>query len=259
MGQRFQVYVNYGKEKDHLFAMHLQWCWGPFAVVRAHQLVDYLDSAREYRYNPFGIGPHSTLGGNSFDGRREDLYVLRALTEINMVSKSIVEGHDLMVECNDYDKWRFEEGQISSFPRRIKMDPLAQDNNDGFLVVQASEGEVKYAFCKDVSAIEPVSAAEYLKGYPEDLAGWEANDQKIIMDMAKDLDGYSLLTANETTRIFDKAYRKDINIENFKVPEREQKREQPLSELMEEAKDRAALSQPSHSKSHISKSNDHEL
>lgn len=239
MGQRFQAYVNYGDKGDNLFAMHLQWCWGAFSVIRAHQLVSYLDAARQDKYNPFGLGEQSDVGGLSFDGRREDLYLLQALTEINTVSKSIVEGIDLMQEQNDFHEWRFKEGKISSFPSTVQIDPLAQDNNDGFLVIQATEKEVKYGFCRNVCGMEPVSAGEYLAGYPQMIDRWDDKDKAEVLSMVKDLEGYPLLTKDEMQQIFDKTYDKKLNIENYEPP-KQIKRTQPLAELTSVAKDRAA-------------------
>jgi len=265
MGQRFQVYVNYGKAEEpdkpggNLFAMHLQWSWGPFSVIRAHQLVSFLDNAREYRFNPFGLGECSQVGGSSFDGRREDLYLLKALTEINLVSCSLVAGHDLMEEAPGYDKWRLEQDKLRRIPKTIEMDPLAQDNNDGFLVVQAAEHEVRYAFCKDASAIEPVSAAEYLKGYRDDLDRWEPQDRATVEAMVEDLDGYELLSKEDIEQIFQKHYDKKLNIEGYQEPERQPHRHEPLREVMGEAKDRAQTKQqPSKGKAHAPKRHDPE-
>ncbi len=251
MGQRFQCYVSYGKQDEpgapgeNLFAMHLQWCWGPYSIIRAHQLVNFLDGARENTFNPFGLGDRSEVGGMSFDGRREDLYLLRALTEINNVSASIVEGHDLMAEEHGTHKWLLEQDEISSIPSTIKMDPLAQDNNDGFLVIQTTPDEVKYAFCKDVSAIEPVNASEYMKGYPDDMDRWPVTDRVTVEAMVEELDQRPLLTKGEIEQIFDREYDKSLNIEGYKEPERKPSRHEPLSEVVKEAKSRASQSQPS--------------
>lgn len=243
MGQRFQTYVNYGNEGENLFAMHLQWCWGQFAIIRAHQLVDFLDGAKENIFNPFGLGEHSRVGGMSYDGRREDLYLLKALTEINTVSSSIVAGHDLMEEDHNFDKWRFEDGKIASIPRTIHMDPLAQDNNDGFLVIQATAKEIKYAFCKDTSEMKPVSASEYVKGYRGEWQNFDAKDRATIESMVENLEGYPLLTKGEMEQIFNREYDKKLNIENYKEPEPEPKRNEPLSEIVKEAKDRIEKAQ----------------
>ncbi|MBR3690199.1 MAG: hypothetical protein IKL97_03765 [Eggerthellaceae bacterium] len=251
MGQRFQAYVNYGKTNepgspgDNLFAMHLQWCWGHFAIIRAHQLIDFLNGTRDQMFNPFGLGEHSRVGGMSFDGRREDLYLLRALTEINTVSSSIVPGHDLMVEENDFHKWEYEEGKLKNFPDTIKMDPLVQDNNDGFLVIQATEKEIKYAFCKDVSEIEPVSASEYLREYRSEMSEFDAKERVTIETMVESIEQHPLLTKTEMEQIFDREYDKKLNIEGYKEPERKLSRSESLSEVVKEAKDRAKQQQPS--------------
>lgn len=244
MGERSQIYVNYGKPDfpggpgENLFAMHLQWCWGQFSVIRAHQLVNFLDGAKDNAFNPFGLGEESRLGGMSFDGRREDLYLLKALTEINTVSSSIVAGHDLVAEEHGHDKWRLERDEISRIPSTIKMDPLAQDNNHGFLVVQATEDGVKYAFCKDVSAIEPISASEYLKDYQDEWSSFEPTDRATIVGMVQNLETYPLLTKEEMAQIFDREYEKKLNIEGYQEPKREMRRHEPLSDLLMEAKSR---------------------
>ncbi len=246
MGQRFQCYVSYGKQDepgkpgDNLFAMHLQWCWGPFAIIRAHQLVDFLDGARENRFNPFGLGECSQVGGMSFDGRREDLYLLKALTEINTVSSSIVAGHNLMVEAHGTHKWLLEQDEISSIPSTIKMDPLAQDNNDGFLVIQVTPDEVKYAFCKDTSALEPIDASEYLNPYRGELERFDGDDRTTVEMMVEILKDYPLLTKDEMSQIFNREYDKSLNIEGYKEPERKLSRHEPLSEVVKEARNRTS-------------------
>ena len=246
MGQRFQCYVNYGKQKapgepgENLFAMHLQWCWGQYSIVRAHQLVDFLDGARGDIFNPFGMGEHSRVGGSAFDGRREDLYILNALTEINTLASTIVPGHDLMAEELDYQKWLLGRGELTALPSTIRMDPLAQDNNDGFLVVQAAKEGIRYAFCKDVCAIDPVSASEYLQGYREEWWDYDEETRASVEAMAEKLDGYPLLSKEEMERIFEREYDKKLNIEGYREPEHPE----PLNEVVREAKDRAERQRP---------------
>jgi len=185
--------------------------------------------------------------------------IFRDLTEINLVSCSLVAGHDLMEEAPGYDKWRLEQDKLRRIPKTIEMDPLAQDNNDGFLVVQAAEHEVRYAFCKDASAIEPVSAAEYLKGYRDDLDRWEPQDRATVEAMVEDLDGYELLSKEDIEQIFQKHYDKKLNIEGYQEPERQPHRHEPLREVMGEAKDRAQTKQqPSKGKAHAPKRHDPE-
>lgn len=251
MGQRFQAYVNYGKTDepgkpgDNLFAMHLQWCWGRYAIVRAHQLVRFLDGARDNIFNPFGIGEHSHVGRRSWDGRREDLCILRALTELNTVDSTIVPGHDLMVEMNDMHKWLMDEGRLRRFPDTIKMDPLAQDNNDGFLVIQATKNEIKYAFCPDAYDIEPISASEYLQAYQGEWRDCDEETRSAIEGMVEDLEQHPLLTREEMTQIFDREYDKKLNIEGYKEPARKLKRNKSLNDVVREAKDRVGKQQPS--------------
>lgn len=251
MGQRFQAYVNYGKSDepgkpgDNLFAMHLQWCWGQYAIVRAHQLVDFLDGARENIFNPFGMGEHSRIGGSSFDGRRQDLYILRALTELNTVAATTVPGHDLMVEEIDHQNWLLKQGELKSIPTAIKLNPLMQDNNDGFLVIKATKDEIKYAFCRDTSAIEPVSAAEYLKGYEGEWWDYDAKTRGRIESMVEDLEKYPLLTKEEMTKIFDREYDKKLNIEGYKEPDKKLSKQKSLHDVVKEAKERAEKQQPS--------------
>ena len=258
MGQRFQVYVNYGKENEHLFAMHLQWCWGAFSVIRAHQLINYIDGNRKDLFNPFGIGEHAKVGGTSFDGRRQDLYALKALTELDLTSCDMVAGHDLMREADSWDRSRFKNGLISSYPMHTVIDPLAQDNNDGFLVIQVGQTETRYAFCKDAYGYEPVSASEYLSSYRGDLSRRPLAFQERVAEMTEQLDKVPLLEKSEMAHIFKEPYSKRLNIENFKTPLPEQKREQPLSELVEEAKERASQPKPSVNKTQPSKRNDRE-
>lgn len=242
MGQRFQVYVNYGANgEENLFAMHLQWCWGPYAVIRAHQLLNYLDGARNNPSNPFGLGSRRAVDGLSHDGRREDLYLLRALTEINPVSCSIVEGDDLLSEANEWDLDDFKKGEISSFPDTVTVDPYSQDNNDGILVIKATEEDVRYAFCKDNIDLDPINASAYMTPYQSDLDDFDDKGKKLIACMVQDLNGSPLLTREEMESIFDKAYRKDLNIEGYKAPGLTQAQDKSLSELAKEARSRIGI------------------
>ena len=243
MGERFQTWISYGTNGQNIFGMHLQWCWGHFSVIRAHQLIRYLDGARQNAFNPFGLGEYGRLGGSSFDGRREDLYLLRALTEINTVSASLVPGHDLIAEENEHQQWQFEEGKLKTFPSTIKIDPLTYDNNHGFLVIKATEHEVKYAFCKSADELKPISAAQYLNSYRSEIKKLDEPHKKALNAIKEDLKEYSVLSKEELTQIFDREYDKKLNIENYQVPERKLSRQESLSDVLKEAASRIEQAQ----------------
>lgn len=215
MGQRFQVYVNYGPNSDHLFAMHLQWCWGAYSAIRAHQLITYLEAARQNKYNPFGLGEEPFWSGPSIDGRREDLHILKALTEINTVSKSFVEGADLMQDENNSDKYYLKEGRIDTFPSTIQIDPSTYHNDDGMLIIQATGGYVKYALCEYAREIKPVSASKYVAGYPPMIDEWSERERTEVLKMLEELEEFELLTTEEIEQIFAKSYDKKLNIEDY--------------------------------------------
>ena len=249
MGERFQAYVSYGKSNEpgtpggNLFSMHLQWAWGHHAVARAYQLVHFLEGSRGDMFNPFGLGEHSRVGGSSFDGRRNDLYILKALTELNTLESTLVPGHDLMEEMNELHEWLVEEGRLARFPDTIKMDPLAQDNNHGFLTIQATKDEVKYAFCSDVCDIEPISASEYLRGYLDDWWNIDEETRLKVEEMVEELERHPLLTREEMKQIFGREYDKKLNIEGYKEPDLKLSRNAPLGEVVKEAKGRAEKQQ----------------
>lgn len=251
MGERFQLYLNYGKTKEpgtpgeNLFGMHLQWAWGHHVIARAHQLVHFLEGARGDMFNPFGLGEHSRVGGSSFDGRREDLYILKALTELNTLESTLVPGHDLMEEMNDLHEWLVEEGRLEHFPDTVKLDPLAQDNNSGFLTIQATKDEVKYAFCSDACDIEPISASEYLRGYQDEWWNIDEETRGKVEEMVEELERHPLLTREEMKQIFEREYDKKLNIEGYKKPDLKLGRHEPLNDVVKEAKDRVEKQQPS--------------
>lgn len=215
MGYRFQIYVFYGNEVcENVFATHLQWCREHSAVARACQLVRYLDGARRNAFNPFGLGPHAAVGGFG-RRRREDLHILRALAEIDAAACDMVEGHDLVGEAHEDDLRLFREGLSPTLPATVRLDPLAQDSDGGFLTVRATGEGVSYAFCTDAGAYRPLGASQYLEGRRGDWLGLDGGVARKVRSMLRQLDGYPVLGGGELEAAFRRDYGKEANIEGY--------------------------------------------
>ena len=85
MGQRFQAHyiLKNSKGETYTRAFHLQWCWGYYAVIRLHQVLDYFKDQLHYAYCPFN-------GKKSWNEEEEIMTTLCGLTSLNLVSKSYV-------------------------------------------------------------------------------------------------------------------------------------------------------------------------
>lgn len=192
MGQRFQIYairdkeywgdVNGNREKikeQTLTALHLQWCWGHFSIIRANQLLRFFEkdlknsypvSKSDYDY------PVSCKDGDNNGYFNEFDLALNALSSLNL-----------------------ENGTYVSATLEDLKNPLYGDNNDGFLVLDLRKekprftfGYFKYCdnkanlnFNKDGAAF--ISALEYLDIYSSEN---DENDKEYIevVKLAKKLD-----------------------------------------------------------------------
>lgn len=216
MGYRFQIYVFYGHEVcENVFATHLQWCREHSAVARACQLVRYLDGARGNAFNPFGLGPHAAVGGFGSRRRREDLRILMALAEIDTAACDMVEGHDLVREVHEDDLRLFREGLSPTLPATVRLDPLAQDSDGGFLAVRATGEGVSYAFCADTGAYRPLGASQYLEGHRGDWLSLDRSVARKVRSMLGELDSYPVLSGGELEAAFRRNYDKEANIEGY--------------------------------------------
>ena len=212
MGQRFQVYIRYNGG-ENLIAMHLQWCWGHYAIQRAAQLLDFIKKNTQQTYSYFlkkSFEIKSAFG-------RDDYKILTSLIQLNLRDGTFVRGIDLIKEASEYDKYKDTD--------YVVINPFEQDNNDGFLVidVQEKEGEepqVKYCFdlCKE-KKFTPISANRYYEKYSEDdyenYSEWDSNEIAYFSNLEKTLlfvESFELLKKNELKEIFGTQYAKEKNL-----------------------------------------------
>jgi hypothetical protein len=94
MGQRFQIYVRYNGGES-LQAIHLQWSWGFYSIVRAAQLIDFIQENMDYIYSPFKL--NSICHEDAKD-------IIFGLSSLNLTSKSYVKSIDLVQEKFEYSK-----------------------------------------------------------------------------------------------------------------------------------------------------------
>lgn len=77
--------------------------------------------------------------------------------------------------------------------------------------------------------------------YQDDLNDFDERAKESIAHMIRDMDGSPLLTRDELEAVFDKEYRKDLNIEGYEAPKLVQKRDMSLAELAKEAESRIRI------------------
>jgi len=214
MGQRFQVYIRYNGG-ENIVAVHLQWCWGHFAIQKTAQLLDFIQKNIQYENSSYFLK-------NSYDiisaRDRRDYKALTALIQLNIRDGSFVNGIDLVQEaCECYDEFKETDYFI--------INPFQQDNNDGFLVIDVQEKEeeapkVKYCFdlCKKEKFV-PISANRYYEQYEEDdyktFAEWNNDEVAYFENLEKTLifvESFEILNKTELKEIFEKKYSKKSNI-----------------------------------------------
>lgn len=154
MGERFQIHVVgngnfYNKKdekvnKDYILSYHLQWCWGQYSVIRAYQILEFLNDYQHQSYNDLNENtailnygsdtiPKSNIDINKnikFDKLEK---ILLANIEINRLIHSYIDSELMMKkyieDLNYYD-------MFYNF-----------DNNTGCLLIDTrTKGNLKYCF-----------------------------------------------------------------------------------------------------------------
>ena len=197
------------EEKPLCYALTVE--LGKFSIIRAAQLLDFIKKNTSQYYSYFLSGNYSTVA--SMKGR-QDYAILSSLTQLNLKNGSYVGGIDLMKE----------EANLGDSAGKdyIRINPFAQDNNDGFLVIDVIEGneepQIKYCFdmCNDKFA--PISANRYYEEYEEseleNYSEWDAEDIAYYQSFEKALafvETFELLTVSELEEFFNKKYLKEKN------------------------------------------------
>lgn len=220
MGQRSQIYVRYNNGKN-LFAYHLQFNWGRYMINRASQILDFLEKETKGDYSAFKSSKFDLV--NSEFNERNDIKILKALTELNLSQGSIVRGIDLIDENFSYFNHTVKDNFV--------FEPERQDNNNGILVIDIVEENerviLKYGLTKGYEGLKEgeegeykiVSAKEYYEAYESEfddyLENAENEEERLeilahkeeIKIQAEVIDEkYQLLTQEEYENIFSQEY-----------------------------------------------------
>lgn len=230
MGQRSQIYIRYNKGKN-MFATYFQWNYGRFMINRGYQLLDFLKKNTADTYSPF-LSEKFDFVNFSYK-KREDLKVLKGLTQLNLSVGSFVDTCNIMEENFT---WGFDN---KKFAKYVKINPFKQDNNDGILVIDIQERKatkeeekenfskiipvIKYAFISGTdiwhNTIELINAEKY---YAKDYESTDKEgDYKLkdetynqVKEQIKFIDeNFQMLTEEEFDKIFESKYNVLTNLE----------------------------------------------
>lgn len=212
MEKRFQVYVRYNRG-ENIIAMHLQWCWGHYAIQTAAQLLDFINKNTQAEYSHFLKKDFKMK--NKFD--RRDYQILSSLIQLNLRDGSYVRGIDLVEAASEYEEYKTTD--------YVKINPFQQDNDDGFLVIDIIENkgeEPQIKYCFDLwrsNDFIPISANRYYEEYEgsdyEDCLEWDSEDTAYFNNLEKTLafiEKFDLLNEFELELIFDSYYSKEKNL-----------------------------------------------
>lgn len=192
MGQRFQIYVRYAKQ-ERLEAIHLQWCWGYYSIIRAKQLLDFISDNLQEDYSMFETG-------------RDAKDAIFALSSLNLTCNSFVRGYDLQQDEIGSGDDMDEDEVPEDF--KFKINPAQQDNNDGCLIIDCKDKKVKYAFMsyEGLEDLKCIDAKQYLKEYPN-----IPDELKVIISgFVIDIMQYPMLTTSECKELFDREYKSTL-------------------------------------------------
>lgn len=191
MGQRSQIYIRYKTETGYrLIANYYQWNYGERMISRARYGIEYLDSMRKYYTLWF----------------RDNEEKIRRYFDVNFDFRDIVmhcninEEFELYGDGHDFNEYVFQW----------------QDNNDGKLLVDIDETEIRYAFL-DWSASETsfMDAKAYMDW---DMEGWETSeyvDADICRENIKALGEFKVMKKSEIHDFLTCQYENDPTIPGF--------------------------------------------
>lgn len=149
MGQRSQIYVRINADKKVLVARYFGWNYGERMISRSRYTIEWLKEHSRY-----GI---KTLIINEY------IKKLIHIIETNFDMKDVVLSTDIIKKYNDYCKDDCVEFNDYVFKQ--------QDNNDGKLLIDVCENEIKYAFLDCTASHDLIMDGEaYMKWNSEN---WE--------------------------------------------------------------------------------------
>lgn len=156
MGQRSQIYVRYTKDgKHYLTARYFQWNYGERMISRCRYSLEWIEK---------------TISADWYFTKEKTK--LERILDVNFDMVDVQLGYDIVKEFLEY-------GDDYSFIDYIfKM----QDNNDGKLFIDISDGQLKYCFLDyDCNTENIMDAAGYMAWNSEN---WEQS--KYIDDEQKE-------------------------------------------------------------------------
>mgnify|MGYP006988836826 CR=1 FL=1 len=196
MGQRSQIYIRYKTETGYrLIANYYQWNYGEHMISRARYGIEWLDQFREYYRWWF----------------RDNEEKIRRYFDVNFDDQDIVMHHNINEE--------FEQDMNEAYCQDVGLNQYAfqmQDNNDGKLLIDVTESEIRYAFL-DWSGSETslMTPTEYMNW---DDVGWRWNgytDQGTCLANIKALESYPLMTREQVYDMLTCQYENDPTIPLF--------------------------------------------
>jgi len=149
MGQRSQIYVRINADKKVLVARYFNWNYGERMISRSRYTIEWLK-----KHSRYGI---KTLIMNEY------IKMLIHIIETNFDMKDVVLSADITEEYNEYFKDDCVEFNDYVFKQ--------QHNNDGKLLIDVCENEIKYAFLDWAASPNSIMNGEaYMKWNSEN---WE--------------------------------------------------------------------------------------
>jgi len=150
MGQRSQIYVRYQKDgKYYLTARYYQWNYAERMISRCKHTIEWIKEVIGYDWY--------------FTTETE---TLKRYLDVNFDMQSIVLGYDIIKEWNEYGRDYSTTFNMFAFHD--------QDNNDGKLFIDISNGIIKYAFLDyNCNTNRVMSAAQYMQW---DCPSWRKSE-----------------------------------------------------------------------------------
>lgn len=143
MGQRSQIYIRYNVEgKKGLIARYYSWNYGERMISRARGIIEAIQN--EYL-------KYSYMWESS-----ERLNKLTRICDVNFDMRDIVISADIIKEVQkDYTDEIYKEKDFSYI--------FQQDNNDGQLLIDVVDEEIKYCFIPYSTEIKPMDGSQYMQ------------------------------------------------------------------------------------------------
>lgn len=150
MGQRSQIYIRYNVEGHKgLIARYFQWNYGERMVSRARGIIKTIkDEFLQYKF---------------MWGEPQWIVKLERICDVNFDMKDIVLSNDIIKEIEE--QWDCDLEYL-----------FAQDNNDGQLLIDVTDDEIKYCFIPYYSDIIPMDGDAYMQwnmGYGKTVDRWD--------------------------------------------------------------------------------------